>query len=111
MRGHAKHRAAAILHQHEIGDVDRQAPIRVEGMLRSDPQPVAQLFLRLQLGGRRPALAAQLDKGGGLWVGVRSGAGDRVISGNRDKACAENRVGTRRKHLNCAAIRQRKRKG
>ena len=45
VRGAAENRAGAVFHQHEIGDIDRQLPVRIERMQRLDAG-VETLLLR-----------------------------------------------------------------
>ena len=58
MRRHPEQGAGAIVHQHEIGDVDRQAQRGVERVDHLQPGVEAQFLGGLDLGRGGPALAA-----------------------------------------------------
>ena len=96
VRGAAEDRARAVIHQDEIGDIDRQRPVRVERM--RDPQAgvVALLFRRLDRGDRGADAPAFLDEGGKLRVMRGGGRRERVIRGDRHKFGAEQSIGPRR---------------
>ena len=66
MRRAAEDRAGAVAHQHEIGDHDRQLPVRIERMGRRQAGVVAQLLGLLDLGFGRADAAAFGDEGGEL---------------------------------------------
>ena len=58
VRGAAENRARAIFHQHEIGDIDRQAPVGVERVQDFEAGVVALLLRGLDRGDRGAQLAA-----------------------------------------------------
>ena len=62
MRGTAKDCTAAIIHQHEIGDIDRQMPAGIERMFNSQIGVEAHLFRSFNFRRSRPALFAISDK-------------------------------------------------
>ncbi len=68
MRRAAEDGARAVVHQDEVGDPDRQGPIVVERVNDLQPRVVAELFTRLELDLRNPALATGLDEFGGLRI-------------------------------------------
>ncbi|KIT99166.1 hypothetical protein QU38_02905, partial [Staphylococcus aureus] len=107
VRGHAEHGAGAIVHQHEIGDVDRDFPSRIKGMRGGEAGIEAQLLLRLQLGRGGAALFAPLGERANF--GVRSGQflRDRMVRGHRDEARPENGVGPSRVDFDAVAVRKR----
>src|SRR3546814_8504464 len=92
-------RARAVLHQHEIGDIDRQFDRWIERMDRLEPGIEAELFLRLDLGRGGAALLAAGDDRGDLGAVGGVGLSDRVIGRDRDEAGPEARVGARRAYL------------
>ena len=99
MRGTAEDRAGAVFHQHEIGDIDRQLPVRIERMHRADAG-----VKTLLLGGvddfLRGADAFYFgDEFGEFWILRRRRLGQRVIGRNRHEFCAEQRVMSRRENL------------
>ena len=104
VRGNAEHRTGAIFHQHEIGDVDRQLPIRLKRVLCGQAGIEAELFRRLQLGRGGAALFAPRDEVGGLGRAPGQRLRDRVVGRDRDEAGAEDRVGASGEDLNLAAI-------
>ena len=92
VRGAAENRAGAVFHQHEIGDIDRQLPVRIERMDRADAG-VKTLFL----GGVDDFLrgADPLDLGDELrefWILRSRGLRQRMIGRDRHELCAEQRV-------------------
>ena len=62
VRRAAENRARAVLHQDEIGDIDRQAPIGVERVKDLEARVVAPLLRGLDRRDRRPDPAAFLDE-------------------------------------------------
>ena len=58
VRRAAENGAGAVIHQHEIGDIDRQLPVRVERMRGLEAGVVALLLGRLDRGLRRADVAA-----------------------------------------------------
>ena len=60
----AENRARAIIHQDEVGDIDRQFPGGVQGMPHPHPGIHSQLFRRLHRLGTGATLATLRDKGG-----------------------------------------------
>src|SRR6185312_482273 len=99
------------VHEHEIGDVERQLYRRIKRMLRRDASIEAQLLLRLDLRRGGPALAATLDERGDLWLLGGQRLRDRMVRRDRDEARAEDRVGARREHGDVAAIGEGKAEG
>ena len=92
MRRATEHRARAIIHQHEIGDIKRQFDAIIKRMLQPDAGIEAQLFLRLDLRRGGAALLAQRDEIRRCGVSCGQTLGNRVIGGDRDKAGPENRI-------------------
>ena len=90
MRGHAHNGAGAVIHQHEIGDVNGQS-LAGEGVRDLQPGVKAQLLHRFHLGGGGAALFAQFDEGGDISV-VRQALRHRVIRRHRHKIGAEDGV-------------------
>ena len=99
MRGAAEHRAGAVIHQHEIGDEQRQLPVRIERMDHREASIIALLFGGLDLGGGGAGALALGDERLERRIARGERLGDRMIGGDRREACAEQRVGARREHL------------
>ena len=95
MRRAAKNRPGAIIHQDEVGDVDRQLPIRVQRMLHPNAGVEAHLLCRLNRLGTGPAPAAPGHKGRQRRVRRLQRPGQRMIGRNGSKGCAQQRVGPR----------------
>ena len=64
MRGTAENRAGAVIHQHEIRDMDRQRPVGIERMGDAQAGVVAEFLGRLDRRFRRAARLAVADEGG-----------------------------------------------
>ena len=94
MRRAAKNRPGAIIHQDEVGDVDRQLPIRVQRMLHPNAGVEAHLLCRLNRLGTGPAPAAIGHKGRNRRVRLQR-PGQRMIGRNGSKRRAQQRVGPR----------------
>ncbi len=95
----AEDRAGAVLHEHEIGDVDRQHGTLDQGMLAAKAGIEADLLgplERLLAGRRGRTFGNEAGK-----PGVVRGEPDaqRVIGCDRDEARAEQGVGAGREHL------------
>ena len=99
MRRAAEDRARAVIHQDEVGDVDRQLPARVEGMADGDAGVEALLLGRLQLLLRGAHAAAFGVEGGDLLVLALELLGQRMVGRDADEGCAEQRVGAGRVDL------------
>ena len=89
----AEDRAGAVVHQDEVGDVDREFPAVVEGVADAEARVVAALLglLDLLLGGAE--VLAFLDEGGGLVVVAGDGLRQRVVGRDADEGGAHERVG------------------
>ena len=94
MRRAAEDGARAVVHQHEVGDPDRQGPAGQKGMVDGEAGVMAALLRLLDGGLRRRAALAVLDEGGGLGVGLGRQRRERVVGGDGQEACAEQGVGT-----------------
>ena len=110
MRGTAEDRAGAVFHQHEIGDVDRQLPVRIERMDRPDAGIEAEL-----LGGvddfLRGAVALGLgDELGKLRIFRGRRLRQRMIRRDRHELGAEQRVMPRGEYLQLALAGRRGRR-
>jgi len=99
MRGHAEYCARAIVHHHEIGDIDGQLPVGIERMGDGQASVETLLFHRFQLGRRGAASLAFFGKGGERGIGSRQLSGQRMVGRQRDETCTENRVRPGRKDL------------
>ena len=76
MAGAAEDRAGAVIHQHEVGDIERQKPVRIaERMARFDAGVVALLFGLLDVpgaGARAPALLDETPQLGSRSASARA---------------------------------------
>ena len=107
VRGAAEDRAGAVIHEDEVGDVNRQFHGRAEGMGRDDAGVVALLLGAVDLLLRRADLAALLDERRQLRIVLGERLGQRVLGRDADEARAEDRVGPRGEHLDLGeALRQ-----
>ena len=95
MRRNAENRAGAVIHQHEVRDVDGQEPVAVERMDGLDSGAKALLLCGLDLGRAGAALAAFGDELGRLRIARRERLGDRMGWRDGDEAGAEDGVGAR----------------
>ena len=68
VRGTAEDRARAVIHQNEVRDIDRQPPIRIEGMDDPNAGVEALLFRRLDRGDRGADPPALFDEFGKLRI-------------------------------------------
>jgi hypothetical protein len=99
VRGAAEDRAGAIFHQHEIGDVDRQLPVRIERMDRADAGVEAELLGGIDdfLRGADAAASAMNSASFGILAPRRPAPADDRR--DRHELGAEQRVGPRREDL------------
>lgn len=88
MRRHAHHRAGAIVHQHEVCDIDGQRDARVHRMLHPIAGVEAKLFLGFQLGRGGAARLAALDEGRCLGIRLSQLVRDRSTAPSRFSAAA-----------------------
>ena len=102
MRRAAEDRARAVIHQDEIGDIDRQRPIGIEGMNDAQPRVIALLLRRLDRRDRGADMAAFLREGGERRVARSRFARERVIGRERHEFRAEQSVRPRGEHLDLA---------
>ena len=92
VRRTAEDRPGAVVHQHEVGDVDRQAPVRVERMTGGQRGLVATFFGCLDglfAGAQSVAFG---DEGAQLRILGGQGGAQRVMGRERAEAGAEKRV-------------------
>ncbi len=102
VRGAAEDGAGAVFHQYEIGDVDRQFPVRIERVDRLDAGIEPKL-----LGGiddfLRGAVTLRLrDEFRELLIFCSGGLRQRMIRRDRHEFCAEQRVMPRRENFQLA---------
>ena len=83
VRRAAEDGAGAVVHEDEIGDVDRQLPRRVERMERRDAGVEAHLLGGIDLGLRGAAVPAFLDECGKLRILLCRRGGERMIGRER----------------------------
>ena len=79
MRRAAEDRAGAVFHQHEIGDPNRDPPLRVEWMHRFEDGRIAALLGGLDHRLAGPHAIALGDKGGEIGVVLGQPLGQRVV--------------------------------
>ena len=99
VRWAAEDRAGAVVHQHEIGDEDRQLLARNEGMQCLQPRVEAPLFGRLNgllAGAQAVALG---DEGGQLGAVLGERGREGVVRRESAEGGAEKRVGPRGEDL------------
>ena len=95
MRRAAKDRPGAIVHQDEVGDIDRQLPVRVQWMRHPDTGVEAHLLGRLdgfRTGAAAPAFG---DKSRQRRIARLQRFCQRMVCRNGGKGCAQQRVGPR----------------
>ena len=92
----AENRARAVFHQHEIGDIDRQAPAGVERVKNLEAGVIAPLLRGLDRRDRGPDPAAFLDERRERRIAPRRRAGQRMVGRDRHELRAEQRVRTGR---------------
>ena len=99
VRRTAENRAGAVIHQDEVGDVDRQLLIGHERIAAAQAGVVADLLRLLDrlLAGRH--LGARRDERGDAGVLVGQLDAQRMVGGERHEARAEQGVGPRGEHL------------
>ena len=94
VRRHRHHRAGAVAHQHEVGDVDRHV-LAGDRVLRPLAGGHAALFLRLQFGFGHAALPEVGEEGGQLRIVRCRLQRQRMFAGDADEGDAHQRVRTR----------------
>ena len=104
VRRAAEDRAGAVFHQHEIGDKDRQLPIRIEGMQRAKPGVVAAFLAHFDRRFRRAAPLAIGDELGKRGVMLSEFACQRMLGRNRHEFRAKQRVRARRVDIDLASL-------
>jgi len=91
--GAAENGAGAVIHQHEIGDIDRDRPVRVERMNHIDRGLHARFLGRFQRCHRGPGAAAFVAERGHCGVLGGQFSGQRMIGGNRQERSAIKGIG------------------
>ncbi len=89
-------RAGAIIHQHEVCDVDRQFPGQIQRMDDLDAGIHATLLCRFQRSQRRALTTALVAELGNLGILLSQSFRQGMIGGNRQEGSAKQRVRTRR---------------
>ncbi len=108
VRRAAEDGAGAVVHQDEVGDVDRKLPRRIERVHRAHPGVEAQLLGGVDLGLRGAAMPALRDEGRELRIFRRRGRRQRMIRRQRQKLRAEQRVRPRGENLQLALAARRR---
>ena len=107
VRRAAEDGAGAVLHQNEIGDIDRQLPVGIERMHRPDAGVEAHLLGGVDRRLRGAHLLALLDEGGELRIFRSGGRGQRMIGRQRHELGAEQSVRPRGEDLQLALFIRR----
>ena len=102
--GAAEDRARAVFHEHEIGDVDRQFPARIERVLHPDTGIDALLLGCFQSRERRAGMTAFLAEGINRFVTRCSFLRHRMIGGDRQERRTEQGIGTGRVNSDFARL-------
>ena len=102
VRRAAEDGAGAVVHEDEIGDVDRQLPRRVERVQRRDAGVEPHLLGGIDLGLCGAAVPAFLDELGELRILLCRRGGERMIRRERHEFRAEQRVRPRGEDLEFA---------
>ena len=89
----AENGARAVFHQHEVGDVEGDEPVFVEGVHDAHAGVEPALLCGFQLGNGGAHAPALVAKGGEFGVGRGRGLGQRMIRRNRQERGAKQRVG------------------
>jgi hypothetical protein len=105
--GTAEDRAGTVLHQHEVGGIDRQSLARHQRMPGEQRQLVADLLRGLDLGRGRAGLAAFDDEALQARVLGRQLGDQRMLGRQGRERCAVQRVRPCREDLELAAISAR----
>jgi hypothetical protein len=79
VRRAAEDGARAVVHDDEVGDIDRQRGEGVDRMLHAGASVEALLLLRLERGRGRYHVPASLDEGGCARVAFGDGLGQRMV--------------------------------
>jgi len=111
VRRAAEDRAGAIIHQHEVRDIDRKRPVRVERVLDLEAGIPAFLLGGLQLGGGGSARLAFGDEGGERLVLLRQREGDRMVRRDCGEARAEDGIGPGRENVEPVTLSNRRGEG
>ena len=93
MRGAAKNGPRAIIHQHEIGDIDWQFDRCIQRMGHANARIQTDFFCRLQRLGCGAADAAGIQKRSHFGICRTQGLGQGMIGGNRRKTGPHQRIG------------------
>ena len=102
MRRAAEDGAGAVIHQDEVGDIDRQRPVRVERMHRLDAGVEAHLLGGVDGFLRRAHVVAVFDELGEVGIVLRHRGGQRMIRRQRHELGAEDGVRPRGEDLELA---------
>ncbi len=92
VRGAAEDRAGAVFHQHEIGDIDRQFPVRIERVDRPDAGIKTLLLLGVDDLLRGAVPLRLRDEFREFWIFRSRGLRQRMIRRDRHEFGAEQRV-------------------
>ena len=107
VRRAAENGAGAVVHQDEVGDIDRDLPRRIERMQGLDAGVEAELFGGVDLGLRGAAMPALLDEFGQRRILRRRRRGQRMVRRQRHEFGAEQRVRPRGENFELAlAVRR-----
>ena len=93
MGGAAEDGPGSVVHEHEIGDVNRDRPIGIKGMRDADAGVEALLLGGLQRGHRRAHAPTFRDEGGEFRISLGDPGRQRMIRRHSHEAGAKERVG------------------
>ena len=110
VRRAAEDGAGAVIHQNEIGDIDRQLPIRIERMHGLDAGVEAHLLGGVDRRLRGAHLLGLGDEGGELGIFRGGGRGQRMIGRQRHELSAEQSVRPRGEDFQLALFIRRGRR-
>ncbi len=110
VRRAAEDGAGAVLHQNEIGDIDRQLPVRIERMHGLDAGVEAHLLGGVDRRLRGAHLLGLGDEGGEFRILRRGGRGQRMIGRQRHELGAEQSVRPRGEDFQLALFVRRGRR-
>ncbi len=102
VRRAAEDGAGAVVHEHEVRDVDRKRPGRIERVDRLHPGVEAELLGLLDQLLRRAGVLALRDEGGERRILGGRGGRKRMVGRERHELRAEQRVVARREDLDLA---------
>ena len=102
VRRAAENRTGAVIHQNEVGDIDRQFPVCIEWMHRFDAGIEAEFFGGVDFRLRGAHAVALLDEFGELGIFYCGGLRERMVRRQRHELGAEQSVRACRENFQLA---------